>query len=103
MLSPRLSVCLWAGAMALLARSVVAQPATGRTWDEKRIALPKVGSGMAYVPHTPTNHVVLFISGDGGWNAGVVEMARRIAGQEAVVIGVSYPVLRRTAAREGGC
>ena len=89
--------------MALLARSVVAQPATGRTWDEKRIALPKVGSGMAYVPHTPTNHVVLFISGDGGWNAGVVEMARRIAGQEAVVIGVSYPVLRRTAARKGGC
>jgi type IV secretory pathway VirJ component len=58
---------------------------------------------MAFVPHTATNHVVLFISGDGGWNAGVVDMARRIAAQQAVVIGVSYPVLKRTAAREGGC
>jgi type IV secretory pathway VirJ component len=30
-------------------------------------------------------------------------MARRIAAQQAIVIGVSYPALKRGSAREGGC
>ncbi|NNK01797.1 MAG: virulence factor family protein [Desulfatitalea sp.] len=33
-------------------------------------------------------HVVLFISGDGGWNLGVVDMARALAGLDALVVGV---------------
>jgi type IV secretory pathway VirJ component len=73
-----------------------------RLWDERRIALPHVGSGVAYVPHAQTVHVVLLISGDDGWSAAAAEMARRIA-PRAIVIGVSYPALKRTAAREGGC
>jgi type IV secretory pathway VirJ component len=32
--------------------------------------------------------VVLFLSGDGGWNLGVVSMARRLAGKGAVVAGI---------------
>jgi type IV secretory pathway VirJ component len=31
---------------------------------------------------------VLFISGDGGWNLGVVDMARELAGLNALVVGV---------------
>jgi type IV secretory pathway VirJ component len=77
-------------------------PGPARTWDERRIPLPQVGSSVAYVPHTPTVHVVLFISGDAGWNTTMTEMARRIA-PRAVVIGVSYPALKRSAASEGGC
>jgi type IV secretory pathway VirJ component len=73
-----------------------------RAWDERRIALPQVGTGMAYVPHAPTPHVVLFISGDAGWNRAMAEMARHVAAQ-AVVIGISYPALKLSAAREGGC
>jgi type IV secretory pathway VirJ component len=73
-----------------------------RAWDERRIPLPQVGSGLAYVPHAPTTHVVLFISGDEGWNATAAGLARRIAPQ-AIVIGVSYPKLKAAAAREGGC
>src|SRR5437899_2851506 len=75
-------------------------PLGGQEWDERRIALPLVGSGMAYVPRTPTPHVVLFVSGEGGWKADVIEMARRIAARQAIVIGISYPALKRTAARE---
>ncbi len=37
-------------------------------------------------PH-PT-HVVLFVSGDGGWNQGVVDMARDLAHMDALVVGV---------------
>jgi len=36
----------------------------------------------------PPRDVVLFISGDGGWNLGVIAMARRLAGQGAVVAGI---------------
>jgi type IV secretory pathway VirJ component len=32
-------------------------------------------------------HVVLFVSGDGGWNLGVVRMAEELAGMDAVVAG----------------
>jgi type IV secretory pathway VirJ component len=97
----RLVVCALAG--ALLAATAAAQPAPPHTWDEKPIPLPLVRTGMAYVPRTPTTHVVLFISGDGGWNAGVVDMARRIAAQQGIVVGISYLALKRAAAREGGC
>ena len=73
-----------------------------RTWDERRIDLPIVGPSMAYVPRTPTGRVVLFVSGDGGWNLGVVDMARRIA-PTAAVVGISFPQLARAAVRNAGC
>jgi type IV secretory pathway VirJ component len=37
-------------------------------------------------PH-PRN-VVLFISGDGGWNLGVIDMAQALAGLDALVVGI---------------
>ena len=33
-------------------------------------------------------HVVLFVSGDGGWNLGVVDMAQALAGLDALVVGI---------------
>lgn len=33
-------------------------------------------------------HVVLFISGDGGWNLGVIDMARSLAGPDSMVVGI---------------
>lgn len=35
--------------------------------------------------------VVLFLSGDGGWNAGVVDMAKSLTQQGALVLGVNTP------------
>ena len=37
---------------------------------------------------TPARNVVLFLSGDGGWNLGVISMARRLTGKGAVVAGL---------------
>lgn len=40
-------------------------------------------------PH-PKN-VVLFLSGDGGWNLGVVDMARILSSADSVVVGINAP------------
>lgn len=59
------------------------------------IRVPVVGQAYVYAPRHPTTaDVVLFLSGDGGWNLGVVDMARRIM-PRAIVIGISYVALRR--------
>jgi len=85
------------------ARTQAGAPSTPpRTWDERRIDLPIVGQSVAYVPKAATNRVVLFLSGDGGWNLGVVDMARRIA-PSAAVIGISVPQLVRSALRDSVC
>lgn len=41
-----------------------------------------------YAPADNPKHVVLFISGDGGWNLGVVDMARSLTALDALVVGI---------------
>ncbi len=41
------------------------------------------------------SHVVLFASGDGGWNLGVIDMAKALMASDALVVGVDYPRYRR--------
>lgn len=65
---------------------------------EVALRLPLVGESKVYVPGGRPDRVILFLSGDGGWNRGVVDMARRAAaGGEALVAGLSYPRLRKAA------
>ena len=46
--------------------------------------------GKVHIYQTTENpdQVVLFVSGDGGWNEGVVDMAEELAKQNAMVIGI---------------
>ena len=53
------------------------------TWDHGRF-----GTMTLYRPATAASSVALFISGDGGWNSGVVEMARALTSHGALVIGI---------------
>lgn len=46
------------------------------------------GKIMIYKPKITPTAVVLFVSGDGGWNSGVVDMAKNIVDQGAVVAGI---------------
>jgi type IV secretory pathway VirJ component len=46
------------------------------------------GTLHLYGEKTRPAAVVLFISGDGGWNLGVVDMARRMASLDALVVGI---------------
>jgi type IV secretory pathway VirJ component len=49
-------------------------------------------------------HVVLFVSGDGGWNRGVIDMARSLAGLDALVVGIDINhYLRQLAGGRGKC
>ena len=39
----------------------------------------------------PQHGLVLFLSGDGGWNMGVIDMAKILAAQGVLVAGLSVP------------
>jgi type IV secretory pathway VirJ component len=80
----------------------VVKNAPDQAWTESVLTVPIVGHATAYVPKTPASTVFLFFSGDGGWNLGVVDMARRIM-PKAIVVGVSYPALRKAHASSASC
>jgi len=81
-------------ALTLLAAVATAPPAI----EERTLRLPVVGESTVYVPPDSTDRAILFLSGDGGWSKGVLDMARRAAaGASAVVAGLSYPRLREAA------
>lgn len=46
------------------------------------------GKLKIYQPVTAPKELVLFISGDGGWNQGVVDMANNFVAMDAMVVGV---------------
>jgi type IV secretory pathway VirJ component len=48
----------------------------------------RFGTIHAYFQHERPSETVLFISGDGGWNKGVVDMALHLANMDAFVVGV---------------
>ena len=52
------------------------------------IEFERFGTVDVYQPAGPPKSVVLFVSGDGGWNLGVVGMAEALAGNGAIVVGV---------------
>ena len=73
--------------------------------EERRLRLPIVGEATVYLPPGGPGRTILFVSGDDGWGKGVVDMARRAAGDvSATVAGLSYPTLRKAALqRKGAC
>jgi type IV secretory pathway VirJ component len=74
---------LWLG-IALAALVTAGAQAQERVFD---YGAP-FGKITLYAPQGEPRAVVLFISGDGGWNLGVVSMARHLMGQGAAVAGV---------------
>lgn len=62
------------------------------------------GDITIYIPEGKPRGVVLFLSGDGGWHLGVVSMARHLAEQHAVVVGLDVRhYLADIAAHPGAC
>lgn len=55
---------------------------------ETTFEYPELGRITVYQPAGAPRSVVLFISGDGGWNLGVIDMARALAARGALVAGV---------------
>jgi type IV secretory pathway VirJ component len=85
-------VLLLATAGAVLAAAP--QPGTGGDAPapviagEQKLRFGAFGELTVYRPHGPASSVALFVSGDGGWNLGVVDMARHLLEQNALVVGI---------------
>lgn len=62
---------------------------------EMRYSLAPFGTVSVYRPKAAPSGVALFLSGDGGWKNGVIDMARALASQGLLVAGVSTPDLMR--------
>ncbi len=61
----------------------------GTAGPTETLTVPTFGRVMVYAPARAPDQVVLFISGDGGWNLGVVSMAERLRDLGALVVGYS--------------
>ena len=68
---------------------------------ESTVRVPFAGQARLYAPEGKPSEAVLFLSGDGGWNKGVVDMARRaVRVTGALVAGLSYPAIAKAAGTE---
>jgi type IV secretory pathway VirJ component len=77
-------------ALAVILLLAVATPASAQTSSvrDDTVRFGRFGLVHVYHPANPPTQAVLFISGDGGWNLGVVGMARTVADSGALVMGV---------------
>lgn len=56
--------------------------------NEEKIEFGRMGTVTLYYNPGDIKDVVLFISGDGGWNSGVINMAKRLQEQHVLVAGI---------------
>jgi len=56
--------------------------------DTAAVTHGKFGKIIIYRPQEKPSSVVLFVSGDGGWNAGVTDMAKSLVEEGAMVLGI---------------
>jgi type IV secretory pathway VirJ component len=72
--------------------------------DELRLTFGRFGTVTVYRATPHPDNVVLFVSGDGGWNLGVVDMARELASLDALVVGTDIVhYLKQLEASAGPC
>jgi type IV secretory pathway VirJ component len=93
-----------------LAAAAPPQPGTGRdapapvVAGELRLRYGPFGEVTVYRPKGRAASVALFVSGDGGWNLGVVDMARHLVDLGAVVVGIDIRhYVGAVNARQAGC
>jgi type IV secretory pathway VirJ component len=71
--------------------------------DVDTFRVPTFGQVAVYRPAGAPTQVVLFISGDGGWNLGVVSMAERLRDVGALVVGIDIRTFVKSLESATGC
>ena len=84
------------------AAAPVLRNSPGQAWTEVVLPAPFVNHVTVYAPKAPATNVVLFLSGDGRWNLGVIDWARRIM-PKAIVVGVDFVALKNAHPTSGTC
>jgi len=78
-----------AGAQPPVATGVIpAVSASEKPLTESSFSFGPAGAVTIYRASPEPDRFVVFVSGDGGWNQGVVDMARQLARMNATVVGV---------------
>jgi type IV secretory pathway VirJ component len=75
---------------------------TGARATEERVDHGHFGTVTIYHPDGPPSSVVLFLSGDGGWALGVVDMAKMLVARGALVVGIDVPQWQKRLETVGG-
>ncbi len=71
---------------------------------EESLDFGRFGEVTIYRESPTPSHVVLFVSGDGGWNLGVVDMARSLAAMDTLVVGIDITrYLKETGRAQENC
>jgi type IV secretory pathway VirJ component len=70
---------------------------------EETFSFAPFGTVHVYAPPGAPAQVVLFVSGDGGWNLGVIPMARRLQGEGALVAGIDVRTYLAGLEKSGAC
>jgi type IV secretory pathway VirJ component len=83
-------------ALALIFAAAILGPWPARPDSPDSVEFSPFGKVTLYQPAAAPRHVALFLSGDGGWNQGVVDMARTLALQGALVLGIDFPQYLRS-------
>lgn len=74
------------------------------SFAQEALSYGRFGKLTIYQPPIAANNLVLFVSGDGGWEYGVVNMARFLAEQGALVVGIDSKQYRANLAHQKtGC
>jgi type IV secretory pathway VirJ component len=82
--------------------AAVAPMATAPAADT--LTFGRFGTLTLYRKTPQPQHVVLFVSGDGGWNLGVIDMARALSELDALVVGIDIrQYLKAAAAAHDRC
>jgi type IV secretory pathway VirJ component len=76
------------GAALLLAVSIVRAAGAAAAAPPETLTYGRFGTITLYRSAGEARDVVLFVSGDGGWNLGVLSMAERLAAKGAIVAGI---------------
>lgn len=96
MIGVRLVIATLAIGLSLRASIAPAQPA-------ETMKVAGFGTVSIYRGTAAPRQVVLFISGDGGWNLGVVDMAGRLRDAGALVVGIDIRAFMKNLESSGSC
>lgn len=84
----------------LLAAAAMATPLQAPN-AEAALSFGRFGQVNVYRPTGTPGAVALFFSGDGGWNQGVIDMARAVAASGTLVLGVDTPAYLKRVDQSG--
>ena len=87
-LAPTVSAASATSAAHAVSAPAAKPHAAADTRDARALGAGRFGIVHVYVPAGEPQNVAIFVSGDGGWELGVISMARALRDMGAVVIGV---------------